>query len=60
MTFIFRNKAGQWLRQAIGLCDRDFDVVQMKGSTSSSVFLTRCLKDSASKGEPDSSNLGDP
>lgn len=39
----YTNEAYEWLRQAIGISDCNFDVVQMKGSTSSSVFLIRCL-----------------
>lgn len=41
----FGKDAYEWLYQSIGISYCDFDVVQMKGSTSSSVFLIHCLHD---------------
>ncbi len=41
----FGKDAYEWLCQSIGISYCDFDVVQMKGSTSSSVFLIHCLPD---------------
>ena len=39
---IFGADAYEWLVKSIGPSTRNFDIVQMKGSTSSSVFLIQC------------------
>ena len=46
MTRNFGADAREWLIRSVGTTARDFDVVQMKGSTSSSVFLIQCSHDS--------------
>ena len=38
----FGADAYEWLVRSIGPSTRDFDIVQMKGSTTSSVFLIQC------------------
>lgn len=39
---IFGADAYEWLDRSIGTSTRNFDIVQMKGSTTSSVFLIQC------------------
>lgn len=41
----FSKNVYEWLCQSLGVFDCEFDVVQMKGSTSSSVFLIRYSHD---------------
>jgi hypothetical protein len=38
----FGTDAREWLARSIGATTRDLDIVRMKGSTSSSVFLIQC------------------
>jgi len=41
----FNEDAHEWLRRSIGGAGRRLDIDQMKGSTSSSVFLVECARD---------------
>jgi aminoglycoside phosphotransferase (APT) family kinase protein len=41
----FGTDAHEWLARSIGVTPRPIDIVRMKGSTSSSVFLIRCSRD---------------
>ena len=45
MSFTFNEAAHEWLRRSIGGATRCIDIAQMKGSTSSSVFLVECARD---------------
>lgn len=45
----FGKDAYEWLSQSIGIPYCHFDVMQMKGSTSSAVFLIRCSRDLSSQ-----------
>ena len=45
LSFTFSEDAHEWLRRSIGATARHLDIVQMKGSTSSSVFLVECARD---------------
>jgi aminoglycoside phosphotransferase (APT) family kinase protein len=45
----FSKDAKEWLSQSIGVLPSDFDVVQMKGATSSSVYLIDCSRSSNPK-----------
>lgn len=42
----FGKDAHDWLGRSIGTTTRDFDIVPLKGATSSSVFLIRCARGS--------------
>ena len=44
MSAAFSEDAHEWLRRSIGASTRLLDIVQMKGSTSSSVFLVECAR----------------
>ena len=45
MNAAFNEDAHEWLRRSIGGAGRRLDIDQMKGSTSSSVFLVECARD---------------
>ncbi len=45
LSFTFNEDAHEWLRRSIGGATRRLDILQMKGSTSSSVFLVECARD---------------
>ena len=47
MSAAFNADAHEWLRRSIGGATRRLDIVQMKGSTSSSVFLVECARNFA-------------
>ena len=40
-----QDQAHEWLARSIGVTPRPLDIVRMKGSTSSSVFLIQCSRD---------------
>jgi aminoglycoside phosphotransferase (APT) family kinase protein len=49
LSTAFNEGAHEWLRRSIGEAARCPDIVQMKGSTSSSVFLIECARNSTPK-----------